>query len=99
MSRCFLQTRANNSAVRHSGARAQRGSPESMNTDLANLARPVFMDSGLAATRRPGMTSFVLFIDRGGARLAHHFVLRAGAAGAADRADELVVFDQRNAAA
>jgi hypothetical protein len=34
----------------HSGGRAQRGSPEPMNTGLWN------MDSGLAAAPRPGMT-------------------------------------------
>jgi hypothetical protein len=36
---------------RHSGDRAKRGSPEPMNTALWNMA------SGLAAVRRPGMTS------------------------------------------
>src|SRR5437764_3070212 len=36
--------------ARHSGDRAQRGSPESMNAGLWNMA------SGLSAARRPGMT-------------------------------------------
>src|SRR2546423_15163226 len=36
--------------ARHSGDRAQRGSPESMNAGLWNMA------SGLTAARRPGMT-------------------------------------------
>src|SRR5205814_8398497 len=40
--------------VCHSGARAKRGSPESMNTGLWN------MDSGLAASPRPGMTFYLL---------------------------------------
>src|SRR6266849_1569575 len=33
---------------RHSGARAQRGSPESITTGSALMARPVVMDSGPA---------------------------------------------------
>src|ERR1700726_1630181 len=45
------------------------------------------------------MTRTKLFIDRGGAGLAHHLVLGSGAARAADRADDPVVLDQRNAAA
>ena len=30
--------------------------PESRNTDLENLGKPVFMDSGLGPEGRPGMT-------------------------------------------
>ena len=37
-------------------------------------------------------------LDDGRTDLRHHLVLRAGAAGAADRADELPVLDERNAA-
>src|SRR2546430_3990230 len=37
-------------------------------------------------------------LDRRGADLAGDFILRAGAAGTADRADQLAAFDQRNAA-
>ncbi|MBV9427287.1 MAG: hypothetical protein JO084_06170 [Bradyrhizobiaceae bacterium] len=37
--------------------RAEGASPESMNTDQASSAGPVFMGSGLAASRRPGMTA------------------------------------------
>src|SRR5262249_41881585 len=44
-------------ATRHSGARAKRRSPESMNTEQAISLWSVFMDSGLAASRRPGMTA------------------------------------------
>src|SRR6202011_5208972 len=45
------------------------------------------------------MTRTKLFIDRGGAGLAHHLILRAGAARATDCADDPVVLDKRNAAA
>src|SRR2546430_10629965 len=38
-------------------------------------------------------------LDRRGADLAGDFILRAGAAGTADRADQLAAFDQRHAAA
>ena len=38
-------------------------------------------------------------LDDRSARLGHHFVLRTGAAGAADGTDHLAAFHQRNAAA
>src|SRR5262249_667594 len=42
---------------RHSGSRAKRGCPESMNTGRASYARPMFVDSGLAPSARPEMTT------------------------------------------
>ena len=42
---------------RHSGTRAQRGSPEPITTSSEFMVKPVAMVSGLAALRRPGMTS------------------------------------------
>src|SRR5947207_1327563 len=41
---------------RHSGGRAERGSPEPVNTGLWNMA------SGLTAARRPGMTTCCAFL-------------------------------------
>jgi hypothetical protein len=32
-----------------------------MNTDRGQFARPVFMDSGLAASRCPGMTAEIIY--------------------------------------
>jgi hypothetical protein len=40
-----------------------------------------------------------LSVDRSRTCRAHHLVLRPGGAGAADRANELAVLDQRNASA
>src|SRR5437870_3233521 len=40
--------------ARHSGARPKAASPEPI------FQRPVFMDSGLAAARRPGMTAYLM---------------------------------------
>src|SRR6202011_5763801 len=57
------------------------------------VARAASEGGSLATTRTK------LFIDRGGAGHAAHLVLRAGAARAADRADDLAVLDQRNSAA
>ena len=47
---------------------------------------------------RPVCFQRALLVDRCGGGRAHGFILRTGPAGAADRADDLAVFDQRNTA-
>jgi len=55
------------------------------------------MESILPSRRQDRPILAALFDERG-ARLAGDFVLRAGAAGTADRADQFAADDERNAA-
>src|SRR5512146_1062923 len=54
-------------------------------------------ESGLGYVNAPGAGAVLL--DGCGARLAHDFILRTGAAGTADCADQLAALYKRNAAA